>query len=496
VVSGTPDSRRGSLTEERDVITIFDRPGGLRFIGVTQMAFGAFGLLASIGILVATLTGAALLQPIGYLYAALVFLGVALPCLVIGNYVDDLRRSAVIAQVFYSLFAVGLAGYLLYARGLSYNWAVPLFGLSIDISIGNVAAFIVFTQTIFLLYLLVRWKKVVPPPGARVVRDRGEAKRVEMGLMPTPLTPALLAPDGESMLSSDKAREVMDVRRVVTKEGMAILCSNCGGANPLTDVKDDNTLVCEYCGVHLGVSSVFVPCENHPEYLAATTCAVCGEHFCRQCLTAQAPPVDERWSASTIFLCRKCFEGRYRPAVTTTSLVIPIEGLFSTAGGRFSRVGGVYKQFLGAYGSGMKHIWRLPLELLASVGRSGGGGGSNDCAGALILIVIIIIAIPVLIGLLLLAGAIVLIPLLFYIGLVGVIAEAVKIISKTDFQSLNESRIDSVVERKEAKMKESTLRPTARPWQAQSRVNVYEQEQMRKRELEQRRSEARRFWGT
>ena len=483
------------MTEQKDVITIFDRPGGLRFIGVTQMAFGAFGLLASIGILVATLSGAPLLQPIGYFYSALVFLGVALPCLVIGNYVDDLRRNAVIAQVFYSLFAAGLAGYLLYARGLSYNWTVPLFGFSIDIAIGNVAAFIVFTQTIFLLYLMIRWKKVVPPPGTRVVRDRGEAKRVEMGLMPTPLTPALLAPDGQSMLSSDEAREVMDVRRVVTKEGMAILCSNCSGANPLTDVKDDNTLKCEYCGVHLGVSSVFVPCQNHPEYLAATTCAVCGQHFCRECLTAQAPPVDERWNTSTIFLCRKCFEGRYRPAVTTTSLVIPIEGLFSTAGGRFSRVGGVYKQFLGAYGSGMKHIWRLPLELLASLGRSGGGGGSNDCAGALLLIVIIIIAIPVLVGLLLLAGAIVLIPVLFYVGLVGVVVEAVKIISKTDFQSLNEARIDSVVEKKETKVKESTLRPAARPWQAQARINAYEQEQMRKREIERQRSEARRFWG-
>ena len=143
----------------------------------------------------------------------------------------------------------------------------------------------------------------------------------------------------------------------------------------------------------------------------------------------------------------------------------------------------------------MKHIWRLPLELLASLGRSGGGGGSNDCAGALLLIVIIIIAIPVLVGLLLLAGAIVLIPVLFYVGLVGVVVEAVKIISKTDFQSLNEARIDSVVEKKETKVKESTLRPAARPWQAQARINAYEQEQMRKREIERQRSEARRFWG-
>ena len=487
------------MSDEKKTITIFDRPIGLRFIGVTQMSFGVFGLLAAVGILFATLSGVPELQPIGYAYASLVFLGVAVPCLIIGNYVDDLRRNAVIAQVFYSLFAVALAAYLLYARGLAYNWTVPLFGMSIDIAIGNVAAFIVVTQSVFLLYLLVRWRRVVPPPGVRVVRDRGEAKRVEMGLMPTPLSPALLAPDGESAASEEETRQILDVRKIVTKEGMAVLCSNCGGANALTNLKEDNTLDCEYCGVHLGVSSVFVPCKNHEEYLAATTCAVCGEHFCRQCLTAQAPPVDERWNTSTIFLCRKCFEGRYRPAVTTTSLVIPIEGLFATAGGRFSRVGGIYKRFIGAYGSGMKHMWRLPLQLLSSMGRSGGGGGSNDCAGALLLIVIIIIAIPVLVGLLLLAGAIVLIPLLFYVGLVGVIVEAVKIISKTDFQSLNDSRIGSIIKKEEVKLKESRLRPAARPWQDQARaeeqMRIAQQEEWHRRQMQRSRDEARRFWG-
>lgn len=488
------------MSKDKQVVTIFDRPAGLRLIGVTQMAFGVCGLLASVGILIATILGVPELQPNGYLYAPLVFLGLAVPCLIIGNYVDDLRRNAVIAQVFYSLFAVCIASFLLYARGLSYNWTVPLFDFTVDVAIGNVAAFIIFTQSLFLLYLIIRWKKVVPPPGVRVIRDRKDAKRTEMGLMPTPLSPTLLAPDGQTTLSSEESKEILDVRRIITEEGMAVLCSNCGGANPLTSAKDDNTLDCEYCGVHLGVSSVFVPCKNHPEYLAATTCAVCGEHFCRQCLTAQAPPVDERWNTSTIFLCRKCFEGRYRPAVTTTSLVIPIEGLFATAGGRFSRVGGIYKRFAGAYGSGLKHMWRLPLHLLSGLGRSGGGGGSNDCGGALVVIVIIIIAIPVLVGVLLLAGAIVLIPLLFYIGLVGVVVESVKIISRTDFQSINEARIGSIAEEKETKVKESTFRPQARVWQdqseAQQMVQQYQQEDWRREQVQRQHDEARRFRGS
>ncbi|MGQ4912608.1 MAG: hypothetical protein ACP6KW_10605, partial [Candidatus Thorarchaeota archaeon] len=310
------------MSDSSRVITIFDRPTGLRLIGVTQMAFGVFGLLASIGVLFATMSGVLILQPMGYVYSLLIFVGVALPCLVIGNYVDDMRRNAVIAQVFYSLVAIALSGFLIYARGITYSWTVPLFDMTVQVAIGNVAALIIVIQSLIVLYLAVRWNKVVPPPGVRVVRDRTEAKRISEGLIPTPLGTGLLAPDGESELTGEEAERVLGVRKITTAEGMAILCSNCGGANPLTNLNEDNTLNCAYCGVKLGVSSVFVPCENHPEYLAATTCAVCGHHFCRQCLTAQEPPIDRRWESSTIFLCRKCFEGRYRPAVTTTSLVL------------------------------------------------------------------------------------------------------------------------------------------------------------------------------
>ena len=466
------------------------------------MAFGIFGLLATIGLLVATFIGA--YASIGYLYSLVLFAGVALPCLVIGNYVDDLRRRAVMAQILYSISAVALSSFLIYVRGLSYSWTVPFLDLSLQIAIGNVAAFIAFTQTLIVLYLLAKWPEVAPPPGVKVERDISRARLIQAGLMPSPLEPTLLAPDGATALTAEEEQRILDIRKIVTEEGMAVLCSNCSGATPLTKVKDNNTLHCDYCGVVLGVSSVFVPCENHAEYLAATACNVCGDHFCRQCLTVQEPPVDERWQGSAVYLCKKCFEGRYRPAVTTASLVIPIDQLFSTAGSRFSRVGEMYSSFLGAYANGMKHLWRLPLELLASIGKSGGGGNDN-CVGALLLIVIIIIAIPILAGVLMLLGAIIIVPILFYAGLIAVTVEAAKIISGTDFVSVDNARVKSIHAHRQPKVKESKLRPSVRVWDDEFRRASIEQQRIKARYLEERRMRERRrqrqretgsFWRT
>ncbi len=88
------------MSEENKVYTIFDRPYGLRFIGLIQMAFGLFGLLATAGIVGAILIGGPGIQDgMGYIYSILIFAGVALPCLLIGNCMDDLRRFAVITQI-------------------------------------------------------------------------------------------------------------------------------------------------------------------------------------------------------------------------------------------------------------------------------------------------------------------------------------------------------------------------------------------------------------
>ena len=443
--------------------TILDRPRGLRLVSITQMAFGFFGLLASIGLLVASLVGDPSFAGLGLTYSLVVFVCVAVPCLIIGNYVDDLRRNAVRAQVVYSTAAAVLAGYFLYVRGIWYHWGVPWFGLWLDVAVGNVALLVVVSQTLFVLYLLVRRKYVAPPPGVRIERDKKKARLVEQGLMPSPLPAGLVAGDGRTSLTEEQTRRIMEVRRVTTDEGMAILCSNCGGATPVARAEKDNTIICQFCGVRLGLSSVFVPCVNHAEYLAATTCAVCGEHYCRRCLTAQEPPVDERWKGSSVFLCQRCFEGRYRPAVTSASLVIPIDKLFSKAGTRFSKVGSLYGKFLRAYGHIMRYVLEFAARAAASVGKS--SHGSDNAGAVIIAIIIAIVAIPVLVGVVMLLAAIVIVPLLFYAGLIGVAIEAVRIIRRTDFLTLERARQEGIVLRKPARKVESPLREESRPWE-------------------------------
>ncbi|MHA1908537.1 MAG: hypothetical protein ACW98Y_14645, partial [Candidatus Thorarchaeota archaeon] len=73
------------MADNGKVDTIYDRPRALRIIGLTQMLIGVIGVLATIGLLVATFIGNPLLTEDGIFYAALIFLGIALPGLVIGN---------------------------------------------------------------------------------------------------------------------------------------------------------------------------------------------------------------------------------------------------------------------------------------------------------------------------------------------------------------------------------------------------------------------------
>ncbi len=455
--------------------TIFDRPRGLRLIGITQMTFGVLSAAGAIGIFVAWQLGVPEIAELGLVYVLLIIFGAAIPSLVIGNYVDDLRKNAVLAQVFYSTFAVIAAGSFLIIRGVGYFWTIPLFETEIVLAIGNVALLIVVAEAIFALYLVIRWNHVVPPPGAVIERDRRKARMIEAGFLPTPLSPNLLGPDGQSILTPEETQQVMEIRKIETDEGMAILCSNCGGATPLTKMGNNNTVPCNYCGVTLAVSSVFVPCDNHPEFLAATTCAVCGDRFCRRCLTAQEPPVDERWQGSTVYLCRNCFEGRFRPAVTTSSLVIPIDKLFSQSGKRFSRVGGIYKRFLGKYLGIMRYVLEFSIRLAGSVARgSGRGKGGDDAAAIIIVIIVAIVAIPVAIGILLLVGSIIIIPLIFYIGLVGITIEAVKIIRRTDFLSIDRARKKGIEIGRPAKKEESKIREDPLTWKQENRRQMKE----------------------
>lgn len=433
------------------------------------MLFGLLGLFASIGLLAAYINGLPQLADLGLAYVLLLFFGIAVPGLVIGNYVDDLRRNAVIAQILYSLMAVILSGYFLYWRGIGYHWTFPFFGYTLDIFVGNLALGILLIELTFALYLIIRWNKVVPPPGVKIVRDKRKALMIERGILPSPLEPRILGPDGQPLSPEDEKR-VLEVRTMKTKEGMAILCSNCGGATPISEIGPDNTVKCQYCGVTLGVSSVFVPCTNHPEYLAATTCAVCGKPFCRRCLTAQEPPVDDRWKGSTIFLCETCFNGRYRPAVTTASLVIPIDELFTQAGGRFSKIGSIYKRFLEGYAKSMRYVLEFGFRIAASMAKgSSRGGGNDDAASALLILILIIVAIPVAVAVLMLLAGIVIIPLLFYAGLISVTIQAVRIIRHTDFVSLAEARERGIAIRKPVRAPATPMRTGHRSWEARAK---------------------------
>ena len=102
-------------------------------------------------------------------------------------------------------------------------------------------------------------------------------------------------------------------------------------------------------------------------------------------------------------------------------------------------------------------------------------------------------------------GAIIIIPILFYAGLIAVTVEAAKIISGTDFQSVDNARVKSIHDHRHPKVTESKLRPSVRVWEDEYRrassehrrlIAGYEAE---KRERERRRREQQQsasFWRT
>ncbi|NWF96026.1 MAG: hypothetical protein HXY34_07760 [Candidatus Thorarchaeota archaeon] len=103
--------------------------------------------------------------------------------------------------------------------------------------------------------------------------------------------------------------------------------------------------------------------------------------------------------------------------------------------------------------------------MLAAIGRSGGGHGSNDNVGAAILIIIlIVVAIPVIAFVILLLGAIVIIPVLFYAGLVSVAIESVKIIRRTDFVSLDQARERGLKSKVPVQTQEDKSREVMQEW--------------------------------
>ena len=104
-----------------------------------------------------------------------------------------------------------------------------------------------------------------------------------------------------------------------------------------------------------------------------------------------------------------------------------------------------------------------------------------------------------------LLGAIIIIPILFYAGLIAVTIEAAKIISGTDFVSVDNARVKSIHANRKPKVVESRLRPSVRVWDDEFRKASIDQQRIKqryeeeRRERERRRQEQRRtdsFWRT
>jgi hypothetical protein len=122
-------------------------------------------------------------------------------------------------------------------------------------------------------------------------------------------------------------------------------------------------------------------------------------------------------------------------------------------------VGGIYKKFLRKYLGIMRYVLEFSIRLAGSVAKgSGKGSGSDNAASIIIVIIVAIVAIPVAIGILLLLGSIIIIPLIFYISLIGITIEAVKIIRRTDFLSIDKARKKGIEIGRPVKKKESKLR--------------------------------------
>ena len=115
------------MADDTEIKTIFDRPLGLRLIGLTQMTFGFLGFVGGAVLIAAVFLGVGgpAVASMGLIYAAALIVGVAIPGLVIGNFVDDLRSWAVKVQIVYSTIAALLCTLFLAIWGVDYGWAFP-----------------------------------------------------------------------------------------------------------------------------------------------------------------------------------------------------------------------------------------------------------------------------------------------------------------------------------------------------------------------------------
>ena len=343
-----------------------------------------------------------------------------------------MKRAAFFFLIPFSLLAAGLSLFEIYYFGYDYVLVVSISSHLIHVNLGYISDIVGALNILILLYILIRWKHIVPKKGVvyhYVPRYRKEKKVNAIEAKIVHIDPSLQLGQKETQKG----------------DTLAILCPVCLGATPVPQDVESNTVKCQYCGTEIALSGVYTPCKNHPDRLAVAQCAVCGNYFCQECLTAQEPPADPKWKSEVVFLCKDCFHGRFMPAVTAAAITNPTFNVLEASKERMKHTLSLIGHFIGSYFSKMKGVIVWGFRIAGEISR---GGDFEGGLYILLLILAIVIGIPIAISLLMLAGAIVILPILFYAGMIGVAINAIRIVRGTDFVSIEEVRRKKIMDAK------------------------------------------------
>jgi len=108
------------------------------------------------------------------------------------------------------------------------------------------------------------------------------------------------------------------------------------------------------------------------------------------------------------------------------------------------------KDFMLGYFGKMKRFIYWGLRAAAEIAR---GGDSDEALIILLVIIAIVVGIPIALSLIFIAAVAVIVPILFYAGMIGVSIHAIRTLRGTDFVSLEDIRRKKIEERKKFEKK-------------------------------------------
>ncbi len=405
-----------------DEIVEKEIPHGVTLISVIEFIWGFLGILS--GLIIFHFSPESV-----RVWGIIILLAAGVPSLIISQGLKLMKRAAFILLVPYSLIAAVLSAYEIYFYGYNYVIVVDVAANQIHVNLGYISVMVGVANVFIFLYIILKWKSIVPKKGVTyhyVPRYRREKKVDAISAKVVHVDPSLKL--GEKETSPDT---------------LAILCPICLGATPVPEDTESNVVKCKYCGAEIALSGVYTPCKNHPDRLAVAKCSVCGNYFCQECLTAQEPPADPRWTGEMVFLCNDCFHGRYVPAVTAAAIANPSFEVLKATKNRMISSLSLIKNFIYGYFGKMKRVILWGLRLAAELAR---GSDSDGLILIVLGIVAIIVGIPIAISLVTFAATLVILPILFYAGMIGVAINAIRIVRGTDFVSIEDMRLKKIKE--------------------------------------------------